>query len=400
MPQKTATVERRSGRHPFVVALGLGLAALAVLISRRPDQWFTPQFWGEDGVIFFADAAKHGGASWWQPYAGYLHLVPRTVALLSVSVPWEFQPNVFMLVAALLTAAIVVRVACSGLPSPARWLAATAVLAVPHSGEVFLNVTNLHWILAVLLALNLLEPPPATRVATGRRTLEIAIAGLSGPMIIFFTPFVLLWLWRGRRERFAWGLGIAWAVVATIQVIVVSTQSREPTTTLFAVLQAAPGMLPRYAAAIFVGEWLPYTLPLGVVVGVIAGVAVVSLLIERPNPQRGAAALLLGVAALLLVVGRLATAWWGNPFGGAARYTYVPLVLILWAFALLAAGATRRARRILALALFAAVVVSATSRWVARPLPELNWPRQVREAREGSRREFEVPPGLSFPVPR
>src|SRR5262245_35341761 len=44
----------------------------AILIWRRPDAFHTPQFWAEDGEIFFAQSRLFGSAALLEPSAGYL----------------------------------------------------------------------------------------------------------------------------------------------------------------------------------------------------------------------------------------------------------------------------------------------------------------------------------------
>src|SRR5688572_3170777 len=77
------------------------ITALLIYITRRPDLWSTPQLWSEDGTTFFFDAATKGWASWPTPYAGYLHLVPRTIACLTIGLSWEYIPTVYVWIAAL-----------------------------------------------------------------------------------------------------------------------------------------------------------------------------------------------------------------------------------------------------------------------------------------------------------
>ncbi|HUR60211.1 MAG TPA: hypothetical protein VM029_20980, partial [Opitutaceae bacterium] len=81
---------------PPWVRLAIAVLALVALISRRPDMWNAPQFWAEDGIYFFKDAAAMGWRSWWVPCMGYLNLSSRTIACLTVSLPWEFIPLIYV----------------------------------------------------------------------------------------------------------------------------------------------------------------------------------------------------------------------------------------------------------------------------------------------------------------
>lgn len=382
--------------------LGLlcGGVALLIFISRKPEQWFNPQFWGEDGQVFFTEAVSLGTKSLIEPYAGYFHLVPRVVALVASAMPWEHLPAIYMLVAALGASAVVARVALADLPPLARLTGALAMVVVPHSGEVFLNLTNLHWLLGPLLVVNLLEAAPTSRWHALRRALEVALAGLSGPMVLCFAPFAALWLAGQRRERLAWWLGAAWGLALGVQLMLVLAGPRVPATDMATVLSALWWIVPRYVMALLVGEWLRYTQEVAMLVTLLVAPLPAALFWGRKNPYRVQAALLLVAAGGLLVAGRLANPYWGNPVGGAARYVYVPFVLAMWSFGWLAAGAATRWLRVIALVLCGCVVSAGIAHWRGKSQPDLAWAQQVREAREGIRKEFAVQPGLTFPVPQ
>ena len=67
-----------SGRKLLYVHIILFTLAFIVIISRRPDAILNPQFWAEDGSVFYAQAYNKGIInSLFLPYAGYLHAVPR-----------------------------------------------------------------------------------------------------------------------------------------------------------------------------------------------------------------------------------------------------------------------------------------------------------------------------------
>lgn len=394
-----ALPEKRGGPIRLLLPLAVMLGALVVLISRRPDQWFSPQFWAEDGMFFFADAANHGWKSVFFPYAGYLHLVPRVVACATIHLPWEFLPMVYAIVAGVITAAVVTRVVYSQTPLVPRIAAACAIVAVPHTGEVFLNITNINWILGLVLIVNLLEPAPETPVTFWRRSLEVLTAGFSGAVVLVLFPFALFWAWRWRRVRSAWPIVAVWAFSFLVQLVVFLNSPRATTIRLPAAGDVGQ-LLPLYSAALSLGSWVPYSLSVGVVVAALWLLALGSILLDSTNQARGRAGLMLVAAALLLAAGRAGSIGWPNPWGAGARFVYLPLVLLIWASASLAVGTARRRCRILASALCALPIVASTSAWSATPLPQLNWPAQVREAREGKRTVFEIPPRHRFPVPK
>src|SRR6516225_4173939 len=53
-----------------------------VLFARKPDAFLRPQFLGEDGTLYFAEAHRLGMPALWRPYRGTYWLFQRLVAHL------------------------------------------------------------------------------------------------------------------------------------------------------------------------------------------------------------------------------------------------------------------------------------------------------------------------------
>jgi hypothetical protein len=385
--------------NPRVIGLAAFMLTWIGFVSRRPDQWFTPQFIAEDGFVFFQDAAAIGWSSLIKPFAGYLHLAPRLIACATKEVPWEFLPMVYVVMASMVAALIGVRIALARLPWPVRIFGLIALIAAPHRGEVFLTITNLHWILGAVLAVNLLEPPPQTVREAWRRAAEIALVGLSGPMTVILAPFGLICAWTWRKQRGLWLMTIAWGFTLVVQAGFILTSERTIRVSLWSVLTDLRWLVPQYTAAFLVNHQLPYSPMLGWATVLLAVVALGLLYADRSNRHRRAGVMLMLASMVLLLAGRTTLPHWPHPQGIGARYLYLPFVLSMGSFAGLAFGTEKKALRTLALALFGLAIWASASAWVAHPLPDDHWAQQVREAREGSRKEFHVQPVDTFPVP-
>ena len=86
-----------------VAAITVAILALIVFL-RSPANLLNPQFYAEDGYIFFQSAWERGFLpSLLEPYSGYLHVVPRVVAGLALLVPLLKAPLVFNLAAFAIT---------------------------------------------------------------------------------------------------------------------------------------------------------------------------------------------------------------------------------------------------------------------------------------------------------
>ena len=60
--------------------LWFALGCAVLLALRKPWALHTPQLWAEDGSIFLVQNEQMGLRAWWEPYNGYLHLLPRLIA--------------------------------------------------------------------------------------------------------------------------------------------------------------------------------------------------------------------------------------------------------------------------------------------------------------------------------
>src|SRR5262249_41479009 len=85
----------------------LAVAALvaATLVARRPDAVTNPQFWGEDGFLYFRENLTLGFPRAVQNlYMGFPHLGQRMVAFVGGLVPVAAAPRVYTTVTITLTA--------------------------------------------------------------------------------------------------------------------------------------------------------------------------------------------------------------------------------------------------------------------------------------------------------
>jgi hypothetical protein len=101
------------------------------------------------------------------------------------------------------------------------WLILSFVL-VQHSGEIFLNITNLHWLTGFFLVLQALIARPTTPGQRAGDYAIIVLAGLTDPSAIIFLP---LFAWRWWRERHADNLAVLLVVgaCASIQAYFLAT---------------------------------------------------------------------------------------------------------------------------------------------------------------------------------
>jgi len=302
-----------------------------VLYARMPDAFSHPQFWAEDGTIFFLDAHSGGWRALLDPYSGYLHLIPRAVAWLAELLPYELIPEAYFSVAVALTLFTCWLTLSPRLELPLKPLLALAIVAVPHDGEVWGTLTNVQWVLPLgMLVLALMR---RAKKWLSLEALYLFAVGLSGPFCVLVLPVYALVSYL-RKDRYTAVLTGVTATCAVIQTVCVLTHPswpiapaphdltlwwEVPMTRTFGSLVGSGG------AFHMAGSFVLFVLAVGALTWFVVN--------ERANRLERAAVALFMTAALF---GGL---WKFRDALGALlplvknngdRYFYIPKVLLLW----------------------------------------------------------------------
>ena len=186
-------------------------AAGIALFCRAPGHITAPELWAEDGRIWILEAYKAGWRSLLWPRVGYLQTISRLAAMIGLMLPFTAIPLFFALVAFALQLAPATLLlsprAAALIPSfPARLLLAAFYIAEPNAGELYVNLTNGMWHLALLAFLLVVLPKPQTKAGFALELFILLLAGLSGPLVLFLAPIALWHVYEhraapGRRGR-------------------------------------------------------------------------------------------------------------------------------------------------------------------------------------------------------
>ena len=197
------------------------IAAALIYVARRPQVLLQPEFRGEDGQIFYLGTYFLSPlASLFTPWAGFLHVVPRAVALLERLVPVAAAPLVGNLAAVLIVAAVATYVATRlDVEPPIRLALAGLVLVLPGVTETHGQIAWIPWYLAAFLVAVPLSRRPGSQVGRWVEVGAVLVAGLGAPLIIVIAPIYLV---ARRRLLAAASLG------ALAQVAVALTNPRLP----------------------------------------------------------------------------------------------------------------------------------------------------------------------------
>jgi len=210
------------------------IVALLLLFSRRPDAVLNPQFWAEDGPVFYAPEFNDGARAVFIPNGGYLHVAPRLVGLAAVQLPMLWAPALFNAVALIAQVLPVVLLASSRFEAlipryEDRLLLGFLYVAAPGGSETHATLTHMVRYLAITSCMVMIAGSArfmAWRVFDGA---VILACGISGPFTLLLLPTSLYAFWR-RRSRDAAAYLIIVAGTAAIQAasLLIWSDQRDP----------------------------------------------------------------------------------------------------------------------------------------------------------------------------
>ena len=387
---------RRRGAAPTAVALATAVGVLAVVVGvwRQPGSALD-NVWAEDGKVFLVDAWRLGlSDTLRRPYAGYLHLYPRTAAAIAGAVPVADAARALAVLGALPAAVTAVAVLVGSrdhLRSPwTRTVLALGVVVFPSAGfEVAANIANAHWFLtAAAFWMLVWTPRGAGGVAAAAAV--VFTAADSDPLTGLLLPLAVVRVVAGGRgSRLVPGALLAGLAVQLPTVL--SAPQRQ------AAGQPGPGTLltawsERVLAVAATGFDPVQSAPTVTVAAAGVGAVAVGALAVALSRRRTQTAVLLSVCVLWSVLTFVVPIGlrWSDALAGrahptlAVRYVLLPTILV-WVIAAKAADAlTERGRAlgVLGVVAFAALLalVCLPTLTAGRPRP-LDWRTDVAQAR-------------------
>jgi len=379
------------------------LASFAIIALRRPDAIFNPQFWAEDGKVFYADAYnKSLIASLLSPWGGYLDTFPRLIAAFSQIFPLSRAPLLFNL-AALVVKVLPVTLILSSrfyglIPDfKTRLFLAFLYLALPNSWEI--NAGPLHGktYLSLLTFMVLSASPGSHLLSLFFDAGIILLSGLSGPFCILLAPISAIF-WLHRRDKRYLVFFILIGICAIIQGTIFVTGSGRPqrllgaTPKLFVEILATQiflGSVIGYKGLLLVSrgvlELISHFLTLYnlivIVFGMLGLVALVNVMLKAPLELRLFVlyASLLFVAALLFPLGKPNDPQWPLMLipGVGGRHWFIPMLAFLSVLVWSLRKSSSRISRTLAVLAFVMMVPGIILDWQYPAFKDLNFREHV-----------------------
>ncbi len=354
----------------------VGLISGFVLFVRKPDSLVNPQLWAEDGVIFFQQQLELGLGAIFTPYNGYLHLAPRLVAAFADRLfPYCWVPAVYNYLCLLITIGVAVSVYSNRLSISHRPLLALSLVFVPHfENEVFLNITNLQWILCPLLLVTLFKTAPSGNffrkgLSVASDFLLLLLCGLSGPFLLLLSPF---FVGRALIKRDSYSVVLAGVVfiITLVQLSFIHSQPPEiqgegPD---LEVLLELIGK--RFLGELFLGVTISAGLPSFIWVLLLPLFCVYFWKILQARHWRSMVCLSFGVILFLAVLYKFKNDWGILlPSSNGPRYFFLPYLMTIWSIILL----QEKIKISGWIALLFILIASLTSGFRSDPLPDKAW---------------------------
>jgi hypothetical protein len=212
-----------------LVAYAVGfVAAMAYPLLFPLGRVHFSHVWAEDGNFLGGAANDSLPTVLFQPYAGYLHVLPRLIAEVVTLLPVGWWAAAVCLAAAAVRAALALTVfiASAGHSrSPAvRLLLAAAIVVLPVGNlETINNLANLHWYIPIA-AFWLLLARPRTRPGNVLVAVALFVLVLSSPLSLLLVPIALLRFVLDRRRDLWPAIGVLAATA--IQAVAIANQTR------------------------------------------------------------------------------------------------------------------------------------------------------------------------------
>lgn len=185
------------------MVLRVFLIILSLTIWRSWDRLTNPTLWAEDGWIFLSHAYVKGISSIWEPYAGYFHTLPRILAVAASWLPLEETAGFLTFISIVVFAAVCASFSRNDFENMFPDESARAWIAIgfsfmPGLPEALGNLTNLHWFLALYVALLAFRNLDA-KLGWVRSIAVFLAAGSCGECIVFVPLYVMRLHMRRRR---------------------------------------------------------------------------------------------------------------------------------------------------------------------------------------------------------
>lgn len=373
------------------------MASIILHILRQPQAFLHPQFWAEDGKVFFQGDFYFGPEAFLKTYAGYLHLWPRLWAFLFGYLPLLWLPYAYKLFSLFTHALLLLILASKRFPGSHLQKAMMMLIIplVPHDGEAYLNLANTISFCCLITAAMVILSAPKSWIVKIFETLAFAVLGATGPYFIFILPVAAVY-WHLQKNRFGYlHRLIGYSAGVALQLAYFSIAERpENLDTHPAFSVWAKAIRVAFKCLEFGKVPFPKFIEWMMAIGTLAALLVCfwPRIKELFRLKFSPSIFLAGIATANL----MASMWVGRvhlnnlgPFTGASRYYLVTYILVLWALTLDWDNEHPRLKRgMIACSIFFSLLNFSSM----MPSRGVDWAGQVKELNETGRLRMQALP--------
>ena len=318
-------------------------APILVMFLRMHDRFTNGYIWAEDTNIFMSPAYEFGAGSLFLEYAGYLHLLPRTVSYIqSLSGDPGSAPFFFVYACLFITVMSSFYTYKVIFKTTGEKRTSALFAIVPYvftqSGEIFLNTTNIQWIISIIIPVAMLEVvyfPSKSKIKILAHSILIIVLGLTGPFMIIFSPMFLYLVFIDGKKFHSQTMISGALILATagVQFYYMSAGSHE--SMHFSTIPWIQRFFYDFIVHGFIPSKILSKLNNIPIITVIVILSVISLAAAYRNYKLPYILVLFSLLMWVLGVARV-----GNPdinmspSGAGARYYFVPYVFLAWSLLL------------------------------------------------------------------
>jgi|GEM_PF-785384 len=413
---------QQAGRKRAILLLVFFVLASLITIARRVEVVTEPQFYAEDGVLWYAEAyhAESSLDPFFIPKQGYFQTVSRIGAWFSMLIDIQYAPLLFNLFAVFITVLPAVFFLSSRFDTLVPHLSyrvflALAYILLPGASEVHANLTNAHWHLAIFMGLVIIASPSRSIGWLALDTIVLGVAGLSGPFIFFAWPLFAGYLYfrRSKEKSFLFLIFTLAFLVQAYSFLFIENDAPRSSAPLgatfvnFSMILGGNVFLKGMLGPQVTNEirdltfWNNGVLPVAVT---FIGFTILGYFFYKARLE----ARLFVLFFFLILAGSLAfpmahltkPQWDAMSGGGTGRYYYLPILGWITALAyLFAIERNKKLQCIFGVALLVFVLMAIPMDFEVKKLRNYHFPEQVERFRAiepGMSQSFKIPPGWTM----
>lgn len=179
-------------KHIFIFLI----LSCVILITRRPDVFFHPQLWAEDGAVFLLQVWNGDVlGSILTPRDGYFQTLPKVTMAFASIFDLNYVAFISVAIATSIRLAFIAFILSSRLNNfdiKLRILFVLYYLLQPNVQEGYINITNTHTYLAIYLLAIIISDEPKNKLSKTHDLIVLALSGVSGPFVALLAPSLAL----------------------------------------------------------------------------------------------------------------------------------------------------------------------------------------------------------------